>query len=232
MTESLVCVGPSGYTRTHVRQHRELGPGRVPDRGHRAAGQAPLRVLAHWNEGFAGIAAAMDALAVQLDCARVGLVQEAESRGVVSQSPSPSATDWLMAHSPLLAALWARDKGCTYPGCGRPPQWTDAHHLKHWADGGTNQPPEPRAALRLPPLLGPPTRPHRHHHRPRRHLADLSTGHSRQAMPVRVGGKQDWGTGLLVFDRCPATGPVEQDDGHHDRPNEGEEQDGDRERRW
>ena len=37
----------------------------------------------------------------------------------------------------LLAALWARDKGCTYPGCGRPPQWCDAHHLKHWADGGT-----------------------------------------------------------------------------------------------
>ena len=36
----------------------------------------------------------------------------------------------------LLAALWARDKGCTYPGCGRPPQWTDAHHVQHWADGG------------------------------------------------------------------------------------------------
>src|SRR5665811_22416 len=37
----------------------------------------------------------------------------------------------------LLAALWARDKGCTYPGCGRPPQWADAHHVKHWIDGGT-----------------------------------------------------------------------------------------------
>ena len=36
----------------------------------------------------------------------------------------------------LLAALWARDKGCTYPGCGRPPQWSDAHHLRHWIDGG------------------------------------------------------------------------------------------------
>ncbi len=50
------------------------------------------------NDGFAGIAAAVDALAVQLDCARVGLVQEAESRGVVSQSSSASSTDWLMAH--------------------------------------------------------------------------------------------------------------------------------------
>ena len=36
----------------------------------------------------------------------------------------------------LLAALWVRDKGCTFPGCGRPPQWCDAHHNKHWADGG------------------------------------------------------------------------------------------------
>ena len=36
----------------------------------------------------------------------------------------------------LLAALWARDKGCTFPGCGRPPQWCAAHHVKHWIDGG------------------------------------------------------------------------------------------------
>ena len=36
----------------------------------------------------------------------------------------------------LLAALWSRDKGCTFPRCGRPPQWCDAHHVRHWADGG------------------------------------------------------------------------------------------------
>jgi hypothetical protein len=49
--------------------------------------------------GFADVAAALDALAVQVDCARVGLVQEAESRGVVDQSSSPSAATWLMEHS-------------------------------------------------------------------------------------------------------------------------------------
>jgi hypothetical protein len=32
--------------------------------------------------------------------------------------------------------LWLRDGGCTYPGCGAPPAWTDGHHLVHWADGG------------------------------------------------------------------------------------------------
>ncbi|WP_082807483.1 HNH endonuclease signature motif containing protein [Janibacter terrae] len=33
-------------------------------------------------------------------------------------------------------ALWLRDGGCTYPGCTMPPQWTDAHHITHWAHGG------------------------------------------------------------------------------------------------
>ncbi len=33
-------------------------------------------------------------------------------------------------------ALVARDRGCRFPGCDCPPAWTDAHHVKHWADGG------------------------------------------------------------------------------------------------
>jgi hypothetical protein len=37
---------------------------------------------------------------------------------------------------PMQAALWVRDKGCTFPGCGRPPQWCHAHHVIHWVDGG------------------------------------------------------------------------------------------------
>src|SRR5665647_1839055 len=51
------------------------------------------------NDGFADIAAALDQLAVQVDCARVGLVAKAETRGVVDQSPSPSGAHWLMEHS-------------------------------------------------------------------------------------------------------------------------------------
>ncbi|HEY8652662.1 MAG TPA: DUF222 domain-containing protein, partial [Dermatophilaceae bacterium] len=70
----------------------------------------------------------------------------------------------------MLAALWARDRGCTFPGCGRPPQWADAHHVKHWIDGGTTcllnlallcgYHPPPRSAGRYPHVC-PPTRPHR-----------------------------------------------------------------------
>ena len=37
-----------------------------------------------------------------------------------------------------LAALWLRDAGCSFPGCTTPAQWCDAHHLVHWADGGTS----------------------------------------------------------------------------------------------
>jgi hypothetical protein len=36
----------------------------------------------------------------------------------------------------LRRALVLRDKGCTHPGCDRPPHWCDAHHVVHWADGG------------------------------------------------------------------------------------------------
>ncbi|HYM97726.1 MAG TPA: DUF222 domain-containing protein [Candidatus Sulfotelmatobacter sp.] len=36
----------------------------------------------------------------------------------------------------LRKALNVRDRGCRFPGCNRPPDWTDGHHLKHWADGG------------------------------------------------------------------------------------------------
>jgi hypothetical protein len=35
----------------------------------------------------------------------------------------------------IKRALWARDKGCRFPGCGRR-HFVDAHHVKHWSAGG------------------------------------------------------------------------------------------------
>lgn len=34
-------------------------------------------------------------------------------------------------------ALAHRDGGCAFPGCDRPPGWTEAHHMRPWAAGGS-----------------------------------------------------------------------------------------------
>jgi hypothetical protein len=39
----------------------------------------------------------------------------------------------------LRRALVARDHGCRFPSCDRPPEWTDGHHLQHWARGGKHK---------------------------------------------------------------------------------------------
>lgn len=65
--------------------------------------------------------------------------------------------------------LAARDGGCRWPGCGRPPAHTDAHHILSWLDGG-------RTDLTNALLLC------RHHHRLthegrwRIHVADAARG--------------------------------------------------------
>lgn len=39
----------------------------------------------------------------------------------------------------IRRALIVRDRGCAFPTCSRPPGWTDAHHIRHWADGGPTE---------------------------------------------------------------------------------------------
>ena len=41
-----------------------------------------------------------------------------------------------LATGALRRALVARDRGCTFPGCDRPPRWCDGHHLQPWSQGG------------------------------------------------------------------------------------------------
>jgi len=49
-------------------------------------------------------------------------------------------------------ALDLRDVGCTHPGCEVPARWCDAHHIHHWARGGSSRLPNLRLLCR-------------HHHR-------------------------------------------------------------------
>ncbi|NED98147.1 DUF222 domain-containing protein [Phytoactinopolyspora alkaliphila] len=64
----------------------------------------------------------------------------------------------------IWTALIARDRGCAFPGCTRPPAWCHAHHITHWADGG------PTNLDNLTLLCG-------HHHRTIHHRGwDVHTG--------------------------------------------------------
>ncbi|MDJ0337113.1 hypothetical protein [Cryobacterium sp. PH31-O1] len=36
-------------------------------------------------------------------------------------------------------ALAVRDGGCRWPGCDRPPAWTETHHIENWADLGLSK---------------------------------------------------------------------------------------------
>jgi hypothetical protein len=67
------------------------------------------------------------------DCSITPILRGAESHqvdaGPTRRSISPAKK----------RALVARGKGCRFEGCDRPPAWTDGHHIKHWANGGTNE---------------------------------------------------------------------------------------------
>lgn len=71
---------------------------------------------------------------IACDCSITPVFQGAESHQVDAGSTSR------VIPAPMHRALVARDKGCRFPGCDRPPAWTDGHHLKHWADGGPTLP--------------------------------------------------------------------------------------------
>ena len=37
----------------------------------------------------------------------------------------------------VYTSLVLRDLGCRFPGCDRPSEWCEGHHIHHWEDGGS-----------------------------------------------------------------------------------------------
>jgi hypothetical protein len=76
-------------------------------------------------------------------------------RTVVTVAAPPDASAWTAVGAPVVplsvghatrtipapirTALVLRDQGCRFPGCDRPPAWTDGHHIIHWSDGGPTE---------------------------------------------------------------------------------------------
>jgi len=49
-------------------------------------------------------------------------------------------------------ALIARDAGCSFPGCSRPPEWCERHHVVAWIDGGPTAVDKVTSTLRHPKI--------------------------------------------------------------------------------
>jgi hypothetical protein len=71
-----------------------------------------------------------DALAVAAEADVIPVVLN-DSGGVLSHGRVRRT-----ASAAQRLALIARDGGCSFPGCDRPPEWTQAHHIVHWVHGG------------------------------------------------------------------------------------------------
>lgn len=73
----------------------------------------------------------------------VAFASETTPIGVLPADVSPlsvgRATRTIPPH--IRTALCVRDKGCRFPGCDRPPEWTDGHHIDHWVDLGPTEVP-------------------------------------------------------------------------------------------
>src|SRR5580704_3907911 len=82
---------------------------------------------------------------IACDAARTVVMLARLSDGSASTAQSASAqplsvgraTRTVPAH--IRTALHLRDHGCRFPGCDRPPAWTDGHHVIHWSDGGPTE---------------------------------------------------------------------------------------------
>ena len=114
---------------------RQLDGGGLPQAG----GQKPHLTVLLTEETLKGAAAGeVDRLPLPAETVRRLACDCALTPIVMNEAGQPIAMGGARRTvSPSQArALRARDRMCRFPGCDRTPDWTRAHHLRHWADGG------------------------------------------------------------------------------------------------
>jgi len=127
------------------RRHDALGDilDRLLRRGDNPdSGGTPATLLIHidWDDllARAGIARLADGTLVSVEKA-LELADQAEIHWVFTDSVG-AVLD--LRHMRRIAskdqtiALYARDKGCSFPGCDVEPSWCERHHVISWLDGG------------------------------------------------------------------------------------------------
>ena len=105
---------------------------------------------------------------------------DAELNRVVTRGRSTIldyGTTTRLASDAQYYALVARDGGCRWPGCERPPGWCDVHHIDEVTPRRrTHRPDQPHLELCNPPRPPPPQRLEIHRHR-RRPMAPTTRRH-------------------------------------------------------
>lgn len=84
-----------------------------------------------WAETSFGQLLTVDQAVKAADEAAITLLVR-DARGVVLRQ---GRTKRIATRSQTLA-LVARDRGCSFPGCDKPPEWCQRHHIVAWSDGG------------------------------------------------------------------------------------------------
>jgi hypothetical protein len=111
----------------------------------RVAGQRPHLVVTIDHEalaerrGKAGVAELEESGSVDPEAARRMACDASITRVVLRGRSEPLEVGRRTPVVPpaIRRAVAIRDGGCRFPGCDRPAPWCDAHHIVHWADGGT-----------------------------------------------------------------------------------------------
>jgi hypothetical protein len=105
----------------------DLAPFMAPNHRHHTHGSS------HSRSGWLADGTTLDTVTLDrlaCDCALHHILHHARSSildyGMSARTAPPN----------LFAALIARDKHCRFPGCDRPPEWCQAHHVPSYEHGG------------------------------------------------------------------------------------------------